>query len=76
MRVLVDENLPPAIARALAALFAGEHEVVHIRDRFGPGVTDTEWITQLNREGRWVVIQAIVASPATRLSMQRSAILR
>ena len=56
MRVLVDENLSPAIARALAALFVGEHEVVHIRDRFGPGVTDTEWITQLNREGRWVVI--------------------
>ncbi len=56
MKVLIDENLPPALARSLHALFAGKHEVVHVRDRFGPGVMDVEWIGQLSSEGRWVVI--------------------
>ena len=56
MKVLFDENLPPALARSLSALFAGKHEVIHIRDRFGPGVKDVEWIGQLSSEGRWVVI--------------------
>ncbi|MBY5581791.1 hypothetical protein [Rhizobium leguminosarum] len=52
MKVLVDENLPPALARSLNALFAGKH----IRDRFSPGVKDVEWIGQLSSEGRWIVI--------------------
>ncbi|MBY5587787.1 hypothetical protein HFO49_09860 [Rhizobium leguminosarum] len=56
MKVLVDENLPPALARSLNALFAGKHEVIHIRNRFGPGVKDVEWIGQLSSEGRWIVI--------------------
>ena len=56
MKVLIDENLPPAIARALDALFSGEHEVVHIRERFGAGVTDAAWISQLSDEGHWIVI--------------------
>ncbi|MBK8085848.1 MAG: hypothetical protein IPK28_19600 [Devosia sp.] len=56
MKVLIDENLPPAMAKALAALFIGQHEVVHLRQRFGKGVKDLEWISELSREGRWVVI--------------------
>lgn len=56
MKVLVDENLPPALARSLNALFVGKHEIVHIRERFGPGVKDIEWIEQVSSEGRWVVI--------------------
>lgn len=56
MKVLIDENLSPAIARALHALFAGEHEVVHIRDKFGAGVKDVDWIQSLSEEGRWVVV--------------------
>ena len=58
MRILVDENLPPALARALAELFRGQHEVIHIRDRFGPKVTDIEWIGALNAEGHWTVLSA------------------
>lgn len=56
MKVLVDENLPPALARALNALFAGKHEIIHIRDRYGPGVKDIQWISDLGAEGRWIVI--------------------
>ncbi|MGU3494165.1 hypothetical protein ACLBXM_08990 [Xanthobacteraceae bacterium A53D] len=56
MNVLLDENLSPALARALAALFDGTHQIVHLRTKFGPGVTDREWIQALSAEGRWVVI--------------------
>lgn len=56
--MIVDENLPPAMAKALAALFVGQHEIVHLRERFGSGVTDVEWIEALNREGGWVVLSA------------------
>ncbi|AZO15368.1 MULTISPECIES: DUF5615 family PIN-like protein [unclassified Mesorhizobium] len=56
MKVLIDENLPPALAKALHALFNGDHEVVHLRARFGPGVKDGDWIQQLSTEGRWIVI--------------------
>lgn len=58
MKVLIDEHLPPALARALSALFAGEHEIVHLREKFGPRVKDIEWIEALNRDGRWVIISA------------------
>lgn len=54
--MLVDENLPPALARALDALFSGKHEVIHIRARFGPGVKDVDWIETLSAEGQWTVI--------------------
>ena len=55
---MVDENLPPVMAKALAALFAGKHEVVHLRERFGAAVKDTEWIGTLSAEGHWVIISA------------------
>lgn len=54
--MLVDENLPPALARSLNALFAGIHEIIHLRDRDGPGVRDLVWISDLSSEGRWIVI--------------------
>jgi PIN like domain len=56
VKVLVDENLSPALARALDALFQDQHEVVHLRAKYGPAVTDQQWIDSLNRDGRWAVI--------------------
>lgn len=56
MKVLLDENLAPALARALNALFKGEHTIVHLRDKFGRGVTDQTWIDALSSDGRWIVI--------------------
>lgn len=56
MRVLIDENLPPALARSLSALFAGKHEIVHVRERYAPGVTDLQWISELSAEGKWIII--------------------
>jgi hypothetical protein len=56
VKVIIDENLSPALAKALGALFAGEHEVDHVRIKFGPGVADAEWVTRLSEEGHWIVI--------------------
>ena len=56
MKVLIDENLFPALAKALDALFADENEIVHIRERFGPAVADREWIERISAQGRWIVI--------------------
>jgi hypothetical protein len=58
VKVLFDEHLPPTLARAFHALFAGEHEIIHLRQKFGPRVTDIEWIDALNRDGRWIIISA------------------
>jgi hypothetical protein len=58
VNVVIDEHLPPALARALDALFSGTDQVIHLRTRFGPGVKDVTWISTLSREGRWVVISA------------------
>ena len=57
MKLFVDENLPPVLGRGLGELFKGEHEVVHIRDKFGRfGLTDEEWIEALATEGGWCVL--------------------
>jgi len=56
VKILLDENLAPALAHALDALFKGEHTVVHLRGKFGPGVTDEDWINALSQDGRWIVI--------------------
>jgi hypothetical protein len=58
VRVLVDEHLSPALARALRELFADQHDVVHLREKFGQGVKDEQWIKALSNEGRWIVISA------------------
>jgi hypothetical protein len=56
VKVILDENLSPALARALGALFEGQHQVEHIRTKFGPGAQDVDWIKALSQEGRWIVI--------------------
>ncbi|MEH3123013.1 MAG: hypothetical protein PGN16_13730 [Sphingomonas phyllosphaerae] len=54
---MVDNMLPPVLARGLGALFVGRHEVVHIKDLFNTGsLPDEEWIERLGREGGWCVL--------------------
>jgi predicted nuclease of predicted toxin-antitoxin system len=61
LKLLIDENLPPVMARSLQALFADEHEIVALRDKFNAsGVTDLEWIKTLGNEGNWSVLTADV----------------
>lgn len=57
MKLFVDNNLPPRLARGLGALFAGIHVVEHVRDKFGSGsLTDEDWIARLGDEGGWSVL--------------------
>lgn len=53
-RLVLDENLPPRLAKALDAL--GE-DVVHLRDIAPEGTPDKEWIELLGREG-WVFLSS------------------
>jgi hypothetical protein len=56
LKVLFDHNLAPRIARAINVLVEPADMVVPLRDKFAPDVTDFEWITELGREGGWVVV--------------------
>ncbi len=61
LKLFIDNNLPPVLARGLSALFAGEHEVICHRDKFGKTHReDEEWIPALGREGNWVVLSGDV----------------
>ena len=60
MKLLLDNNLPPALAQALHALtnaeWDGAHSVTHLKQKFAANTPDTEWISALAAEGDWVVI--------------------
>lgn len=60
MKLVLDNNLPPALAAALNQLSMGQwgddHQVSHLRDRFPANTPDTEWITALSQEGGWTVV--------------------
>jgi hypothetical protein len=52
----LDNNMSPRIARCLQELFAGDHEIVALRDKFSADAPDVEWITALSRDGGWAVL--------------------
>lgn len=78
MKLLLDHNLSPKLARVLAVLYAPEHEIVALRDKFSPEVSDVEWITALDREGGWAVLTQdlrIRTRPHERAAMDRGRIV-
>jgi predicted nuclease of predicted toxin-antitoxin system len=60
VRFFVDNNLSPKIARALHALAAPEHEVVHLRDKYKEDTKDEDWMRALAQEHEWVIISGDV----------------
>lgn len=57
MKFLLDNNLPPALARALHELSKADgHQVTALREKFKANTPDIEWISQLRAEGNWVVV--------------------
>lgn len=62
MKCLVDNNLPPALARALDALSANKfpdlEQVIALRDKFSPDTSDVTWIQALGQEGDWFILSA------------------
>ena len=74
MKLLIDNNLSPALAQALQALFP-EHKIIALREKFAPKVTDVEWITELNRDGGWAALTKdlrIRTRPHERIVLDRS----
>jgi hypothetical protein len=60
VKVLVDNDLPPRLARALHLIFEADgDEVIALRDKFGRAdLKDAEWIMALGHEGHWAVLSA------------------
>jgi len=57
LNFLIDNNLPPAIARALHELCKADgHLVIPLKDKFDQSTSDIEWISRLKSEGGWSVI--------------------
>jgi PIN like domain len=78
LKLLLDHNLSPKLARALAALYAPDHEIKALRERFSPDVSDADWITALDREGGWAVLTQdlrIRTRPHERAAMDRARIV-
>jgi PIN like domain len=77
VKLLVDHNLSPAIARSLQHLYPG-HTLNALCDRFPPDISDVGWMTELDREGGWAVLTKdirIQFRPHERLALDRSKIV-
>jgi len=55
LKLFLDNNLAPRIARSLNALF-DDHQIVALREEFAQNTPDVEWITALDRQGGWAVL--------------------
>ena len=76
MRFFFDNCLPPALAKALAALAEPDgHVVEHLRDKFPADTADTVWIGALAAEGDWIIVSGdprITRNPAERAAWRES----
>ena len=72
VKVLFDHNMPPSIARALDEIVKIDgHESWALRDKFDPGISDTDYFGQLDRS--WVIISKDLQN--SKKKAERSAIL-
>jgi hypothetical protein len=55
VKFFLDNNLPPALARALHEL-STPHEVTHLREKFKADTPDVDWIQALASERDWVIV--------------------
>lgn len=73
VRVLLDHNMPPSIARALHEIIRLEgHEAHALRDKFNSDISDIDYFNQLGKD--WVVISKDLQN--SRKRAERAAILR
>ena len=61
MRFFIDNNVARKLARGFNEFVKGEHEVVHLRERFAPNAPDVEWMRALASESGWIIISGDVA---------------
>lgn len=77
MKLLIDHNLSPALARSLSPLFPG-HQFVALSDMFPKDIEDVEWMSALDKEGGWAALTKdlrIQFRPHERLALDRSRIV-
>jgi PIN domain-containing protein len=77
LKLLLDHNLAPRLAKSLQALF-DRHEIVALRDKFAINTPDVEWIRALDRERGWAVLTMdlrIRTRPHERAALDNSAIV-
>lgn len=60
MKFFFDNNLPPALSRAIDCLslseWDGRHSVFHLCEKFDRSTADSKWIEVLSNEPGWVVV--------------------
>ena len=75
MKLFLDNNLPPRLAKALSALFDGTHEITALRDKYSADISDKDWIAELSKEGGWTVLSSdrrILKNPSERAALRAS----
>lgn len=76
MKLLVDNNLPPRLAKALNIIVEVDgHSVTALRELFPENTKDIEWIEELGNDGGWTVVSLdmrITKRPAEKLAWRRS----
>lgn len=57
---MVDNDLPPRLAKALDLIFEADGDsIIALREKFGRSkVKDEEWIRSLGSEGGWAILSA------------------
>jgi hypothetical protein len=78
LKLLVDHNLPPQLARCLQALFKDEHEIVALSAKFPKNVDDVDWMAILSKEGGWAVLTRdlhILTRPHERRALDNSRVV-
>lgn len=61
MRLFIDNNIAPKLARGFNQFVRGEHEAAHLRDRFAPNTPDVDWMRALAGENGGVILSGAVA---------------
>ena len=60
MKFFFDNNLPPKVAKGLNEFVSPEHQVVHLKEKFGADAEDAHWMKALGDEKGWIIVTADV----------------
>ena len=58
MKFFFDNNLPPKVAKGLNEFVSPEHQVVHLKEKFGANTEDAVWMNSLAEEHDWFIVTA------------------
>jgi hypothetical protein len=78
LKLLLDHNLSPRIARALQAIFSDCHHVIPLKDKFHGAISDISYIGALDKEGGWSVLTRdlrMKTRPHERAALDRSRVV-